>query len=227
MSIVEKNSCRTTFRVVNPDAYPYGGNSFEDEEEIKLEHWSDFVAGETALDVGAAWGGYSLPALAQGASVIAFDATDDSARILTANVQANDVSWMDRFQFYKAALWDGETDYPEWMRREIFEVRYPVGTTAPIPSLDQVLRALGGVKVTRIKVDVEGAELGVLRGARETLRKWRPRLLVEDHSGIYERCNREESTLPILSLLAEAGYADVREQWYGDRPGGRSFVVAR
>ena len=42
-------------------------------------------------------------------------------------------------------------------------------------SLDAILQ---GAPVTFIKLDVEGAELSALKGARETIKKWKPRLAV-------------------------------------------------
>ena len=226
--IVEKRSAGFMFSVLDPASYPYGGNTFEDEDDIKLAHWTGFKPGDVAVDVGCAWGGYSLLALAQGAGVVAVDTTADAERVLMANVTANDTAWLDRYRFERCALWDGVTEYPAWMREEIFGTRYPVGPDVVcVTTLDAIFGASGFTRVDRIKVDVEGAELGVLRGAEATLRAYHPALLIEDHAGIYDRCTREESTEPICRFLTALGYADVREQWWGDRPGGRSFIVAR
>jgi FkbM family methyltransferase len=73
--------------------------------------------------------------------------------------------------------------------------------SVPLMRLDDV----GVTGVTAIKIDVEGAELEVLRGAWTTLRTWRPCLSVE----IEER-HRPGSTKAVPALLRELGY----EGWF-------------
>jgi hypothetical protein len=51
-----------------------------------------------------------------------------------------------------------------------------------------------------IKIDVEGAELDVLRGATETLRKMRPKVLVEVHGW------GDPTSEKVKELLANADY---------------------
>ena len=75
--------------------------------------------------------------------------------------------------------------------------------TWSVPSLR--LDDVGLTNVTAIKIDVEGAELEVLRGAWATLKRWRPCLSIE----IEER-HRVGSTRAVPELLRELGY----EGWF-------------
>jgi FkbM family methyltransferase len=75
--------------------------------------------------------------------------------------------------------------------------------TWSVPSLR--LDDAGVADVTAMKIDVEGAELELLQGACQTLRRWRPCLSVE----IEER-HRVGSTRSVPDLLRDLGY----EGWF-------------
>lgn len=57
----------------------------------------------------------------------------------------------------------------------------PSVVTVDCETLDDVLSAFGISQVSAIKIDVEGAELGVIQGAEQTIMKFRPRLVIEAH----------------------------------------------
>ena len=83
--------------------------------------------------------------------------------------------------------------------------------TWTVPSI--ALDALGLTDVTAIKIDVEGAEEEVLRGALVTLRQCRPVVSIE----IEER-HRPGSTVAIPRLLGSLGYRGFFEFWGDWRP---------
>src|SRR5271157_2433933 len=62
--------------------------TFEDEKEVRERHWH-FSPGDVVLDVGPAFGSYTLTAAIQGASVIAFEPSLFSISILTENIKQN------------------------------------------------------------------------------------------------------------------------------------------
>ena len=70
--------------------------------------------------------------------------------------------------------------------------------------LDDAVLAEGLSRVDLLKVDVEGAELALLRGAKEVLRRHRPLLLLEVNEGSLSR--QGSSSAEVLALLDEAGY---------------------
>jgi hypothetical protein len=73
-----------------------------------------------------------------------------------------------------------------------------------VATLDRLLADSRRVDV--IKIDAEGYELAVLRGAAEVLRNCRPRLVVVE---VQEATLKEQSATPsdVYELLEEYGYA--------------------
>ena len=57
----------------------------------------------------------------------------------------------------------------------------PSVVTVDCETLDDVISAFGISQVSAIKIDVEGAELGVIQGAEQTIMRFRPRLVIEAH----------------------------------------------
>lgn len=53
--------------------------------------------------------------------------------------------------------------------------------TVPLTTIDKIVADLGLERVDFIKMDTEGAERQILAGARETLRRWKPRLEISFH----------------------------------------------
>jgi FkbM family methyltransferase len=51
----------------------------------------------------------------------------------------------------------------------------------PVRPLDDILRSIGVSRVDFIKMDIEGAERHALVGAKETLVKWKPRLMMDSY----------------------------------------------
>jgi FkbM family methyltransferase len=75
----------------------------------------------------------------------------------------------------------------------------PVRISVPVLSLDRYLQR-HPLRPALLKIDVEGAELLVLQGARETLREIRPLVLVEIHD------LGEQHRYEVLALLEDCGY---------------------
>jgi hypothetical protein len=87
----------------------------------------------------------------------------------------------------------------------------------PMTTLDAEWIAAGRPEVSALKIDVEGGELDVLRGASELLASQRPAVLLEAWGA--------EQLQPIVALLAAVGYerhqpAGFEERNYLFLPGG-------
>ena len=78
------------------------------------------------------------------------------------------------------------------------------GVPTPAVRLDSVMRELGWPRVGLIKIDVQGAECMVLRGAEETIRRGQPALLVEVDDRALRRFNSTAQALQ--GTLWSAGY---------------------
>jgi FkbM family methyltransferase len=78
------------------------------------------------------------------------------------------------------------------------------GRTIESVTLDGLIAARGWTPVSLVKIDVQGAEAGVIAGAREILTRFRPALYVE----IDDRNLRsyDSSATELLKTLSEFGY---------------------
>ncbi|MBX6313071.1 MAG: FkbM family methyltransferase [Isosphaeraceae bacterium] len=168
--------------------------------------------GLTVIDAGANAGQYSLlaaTAIGPEGVVHAFEpipATFERlARAVTDNGLAN-------VRLNQAALWHEATTLQLGLPADhlansgAFTVGAggPATIEAPAVRLDDYVREQGLSRVDLIKMDIEGAEPYALAGARETLGRWRPLLLLEINPGTLADLGRSPEA--IWSELAPFGY---------------------
>jgi FkbM family methyltransferase len=75
--------------------------------------------------------------------------------------------------------------------------------------IDEVVRELGLTRLDVVKVDVEGAEYLVLRGARETLQRFHPKIVMEMIPS--QLANMNTSVEELLALIKELGYGQGKQ----------------
>jgi FkbM family methyltransferase len=194
---------------------------YSDEQPVR-DMWWHPAAGEQVIDIGCMMGNYSLPALAAGASVVAVDPASAGTGTLRSVADANGFSG--RLIIRNVALFDGGA-YPDGLNAA--QAASPWANLAPAPgvpfmTLDELTADCALTRLDWVKIDVEGAEAGVLRGGMKSLEQWHPVLLIEDHSVPYPWVAEQQITRQCTELLESLGYT-VR-QWRFDEP--RMFLIA-
>lgn len=193
--------------ILLPDPPDHGpALSMQDEVEVRERHWL-LHPNEVVVDVGAGFGSYTLTAACQGAKVLAFEPVKHERKLLLEAVALNQRwgSWGAVLVEHRA-LYDTSGCYPEALLKQIHPCPPELLNPANFTTLDHWVGRLDpGLKVSAIKIDTEGGELGILRGAVRTL-AWHPKLVIEDHSSIYEWCRQTDYAGQIRKLLSDLGY---------------------
>jgi FkbM family methyltransferase len=135
------------------------------------------------VDVGANIGVYSVVAAVRGARVLAFEPNQNARAMLSANLALNHIE--DRVQVLSFALADFSgtarftTDLESSNHLEM--ASEAKGEVVEVRELDELVEP--GRPVTLIKIDAEGFDEAVLRGARGMLERERPVVIVETWAG--------------------------------------------
>jgi FkbM family methyltransferase len=177
--------------------------------ERLYDRLDDFVpvSGSTVVDVGANVGVFAVRQARRGARVYAFEPNRDCFRRLSRTVVENGLT--EAISVTNCAVGEGagvgtlSIPNNQTALGSVKRLDRPADTgQAPIriTSLDQVLPALGVEHVDLLKIDTEGAEADVLRGAADTLRRT-DRVVLEYHSDALRR--------QVGRLLGDGGFQEV------------------
>ena len=193
-------------RVINGDAFDLlpafaYAEPVRDEWEAPLyaRFKQALAPGMTVLDVGASFGLFTIAAaraVAPAGRVFAFEPAPSTASALRVHVEWNAVA--DRVEVVEAAasgssggetFWEQETSFVASLlepaaRQEETRFETPVARRAVAAlTLDDFCRTRR-IEPDVLKVDVEGAESEVLRGARDLLARRKATLFLELHDGL-------------------------------------------
>lgn len=181
-------------------------------------NWVDPQKGETFLDVGAYVGWYSIQASrAIGATgrVVALEPDPINRGQLERHLGLNQVS---NVTVVPLVVWSStgrigwhHATEPVWHHA----AQGGNAENKETVTIDDLVERLKLDRVDWIKVDIEGAETDALKGAAETLKRFRPSLFIEIHE------TRDE----ILRELEDFGYTVRREQ-YDMLPYKHGWVLA-
>lgn len=192
--------------------------AYADEQPVRDAYWHP-GSGEVVIDLGAAVGSYAVPAMAAGAYVIAVDPDAEATAKLERVAALNGLSG---YQVVNAAVFDSP-GYPEDMRAALEAGGYEY--LIPRPDVSWITLDVLAERLTRldwIKIDVEGAELGVLRSGKMALAQFRPRLLIEDHTEVYPYVADMDSRRQCRELLEDLGYRITLVPW---GPPPRTYLI--
>ena len=160
---------------------------FQQDYEPELECLGRLLSpGMIAVDAGASYGAYTVTAarlLGASGLVLSFEPASEAYSILVHNIDLNGFT---RVRAIRAALSDrhGEAElllHPDSSRNSLATQEGSSGTSenVVVTTLDRVFEQEGIDRVDFLKLDVEGAEGLVLRGARALLERSQPIVLFE------------------------------------------------
>lgn len=190
---------------------------------LGLEKYSDFEKGEmdyvfsnvqdgsTVIDIGANFGLYtvSLAKKNPNIKIHAFEPVATTFDLLKHNVAHNDVAA--NAVLNNCALGEEKGELEVTVDRYAGNHLVMGGKSDNITQkvdvlvLDAYVKANNIAKVDFIKCDVEGAELLVLKGAKEILKKDKPKMLLEISDGWTKRFGYR--AIELMNFLCDMGYS--------------------
>jgi FkbM family methyltransferase len=188
-------------------------------DEPETVAWIDSLPADAVFwDIGANVGLYAIYAAKRGIRVLAFEPAASTLAVLTRNIALNGVS--DRVAAYGIALADAtklDALYMDADRTEPGHAVHSFGTRRTVAgdivggfqqatigyAADDFQRQFEAPMPTHIKLDVDGIEAAILRGAAGLLRASVRELMVE----IYDDMNPNQAK-DIRNTLAEFGFSE-------------------
>jgi FkbM family methyltransferase len=189
------------------------------EPEVVSVFLSHIKRGQTVIDVGAHVGQYSLLAAGIGCTVHSFEPEPKTFAILSANVAHNKLNRVYLNQcalaesIYSARLFSATCDNIGATSLVPNKYTSEISSLVSCVTLDEYLAKMGNPEISFIKIDVEGAEMGVLLGAKSTLSLYHPRLVIEFSETMQGASGHTCSDL--ANLLRSFGYRLWRITWDG------------
>lgn len=175
--------------------------------------------GSVLLDVGAHIGYFSLKGsvkVGQTGRVVAFEPNPQTVALLRDNVAVNhaqnviveQIACTNREQMLTLYAAPSANTGASSLARENADIS--PGDAAPKPysvrgrPIDDVVRELKLARVDAMKIDVEGAEVSVLRGAADTLKRFHPKVVIEVVPSQLASFNTTPED--VAAVLKDAGY---------------------
>ena len=162
--------------------------------------------GDVVLDIGGCWGDtalYFADLVGPHGRVYTFEFDPESLAVLRANLELNP-GLAARIEVVELALWERSGERIPFTQAGRMTKVTPDsaegGPTVETITVDDFVSQAGPERLAFVKLDVEGAELSVLRGAREAVSRHSPRLAVAAY-------HRDDDLVRIPDQIASLGPA--------------------
>ncbi len=195
--------------------------SMVDHEDDIVEQFSPKI-GDIVIDVGAAFGFYTIVAskrVGQQGKVVAIEAQPDVFKMLNRNTKLNKLTNIISLNY---AVYSKKTTLKLYSTYSIIQERasrYSLQRYTEVSgdTLDNLLWSVGIKQVNWIKIDVEGAEYEVLKGAKEVLS-------ASDRISILVEIHGKDTYGPTIELLRSNNFKIEFEKTYDN---GEKHILAR
>jgi FkbM family methyltransferase len=144
------------------------------------------LSGDTVIDCGAHIGGFTRMALRAGARlVVAIE--PEKANIVAFRRNFSEEIKNGRVILIEKGVWDKTGSLSLHLSNTGDSHSVAINQNAgkdqaiEVTTIDSLIENLKLSKVDFIKMDIEGAELNALRGSREVLKRWHPRLAISSY----------------------------------------------
>jgi len=182
--------------------------SFEDESSVRDRNWH-ILPDDVVFDIGASYGSYTMPALSQGASYVwawspytGRGVIDTGAQLMRETLALN--GWADKCCVIESGVYDRDG----WLNVDTQEFyadspAIPDGPAnglpldvIPVTTIDSWMTSVNLSRVDWMKLDVEGAEGEVIKGAKNLISNFCPKILVENH--LFRRASLYQEVYDLL-----------------------------
>jgi FkbM family methyltransferase len=160
------------------------------------------------MDVGAAYGSYTLTALAAGAAFVwawspqwFSEAREED--LLLESLRLN--GWTEKCKVFRSGIYD-KTGWLHTVTQEFLAAPTEDPEVIRVESMKEWVAREQPPRVDWLKLDVEGAEVEVLKDSEELIQKFRPKVHLENH--VFKRPNVVQEVKDIL--VWTFGYKEVR-----------------
>ncbi len=153
-----------------------------------MQPWLNPQKGENCVDIGAHIGKYTLSlakAVGNDGIVVSVEANPSNYKTLQNNIRLNNLQNVIALNL---AAWERECTLKlftgHFAGHHSAKINWRLGwVEVKAAAMDSIIKGLRLDSVDWIKIDVEGAELEVLRGLKKTISKHKPKIIIEVFSG--------------------------------------------